>query len=185
VFAQNFIMVLNQVAKNNALLNYQFLPDEKFQDVVDPATQKSMNIKVTRDLYKDGYEICFSADLSFSSRAAKVAESDDALGMVTKGIPPQIASMIFQPTMFAAIARNCFKARGMYDLASMVLSDQEIMAKLQAKQVPPPGAQPPGTPPPGGQPHPTVPTGQPTNTPGVRPPQRPLPGTPTQAAPGQ
>jgi hypothetical protein len=91
--------------------------------------------------------------------------------------------------MFAAIARNCFKARGMYDLAAMVLSDQEIMAKLQAQQ-PPPGGQP-GAPSPGGppggppQPHPAIPTGQPTNTPGVRPPVRPPIGTPTQAAPGQ
>ena len=190
VFAQNFIMVLDQVARNNALLNYQFLPDEELKDVIDPATQQSLQVKVSRDLYRDGYDIIFSADLSFDSRAAKKADADDALGMVTKGIPPQIASMIFPPTMFAALARNCFNARGLYELSAMVLSDQEILAKTQA---PPPGAGPggppqpgkPGAPPPGGpQPHPSAPTGAPTNTPGVRPPQKPPVGVPTQAAPG-
>lgn len=186
VFASNFIMVLDQIAKNNALLNYQFLPDEKLQDVIDPATQKSMQIKVTRDLYKDGYDIVFSADLSFSSRAAKVAESDDALGMTTKGIPPQIASIIFPPTIYSAIARNCFKARGMFDLAGMVLSDEEIMAKVQAQSMPP-GAPPPGGPPqPGKPPAPAIPTGQPTVVPGGHPPQNRIPpGVPTQAAPSQ
>ncbi len=195
VFAQNFLMVLNQVAKNNALLNYQFLPDEHLQDVEDPATQKTTTIKVTRDLYKNGYDITFSADLSFSSRAAKVAEADDALGMVTKGIPPQVATMIFPPTIFAACARQAFKARGMYDLASMVLSDQEIMAKQAQAQGGPPGAPggggppgaPPGAPPqPGKPPAPAVPTGQPHNVPGGQPPQTKLQvGVPTQAAPGK
>jgi hypothetical protein len=195
VFAQNFLMVLNQVAKNNALLNYQFLPDEHLQDVEDPATQKTTTIKVTRDLYKNGYDITFSADLSFSSRAAKVAEADDALGMVTKGIPPQVATMIFPPTIFAACARQAFKARGMYDLASMVLSDQEIMAKQAQAQGGPPGAPggggppgaPPGAPPqPGKPPAPSVPTGQPHNVPGGQPPQTKLQvGVPTQAAPGK
>jgi hypothetical protein len=184
VFASNFIMVLNQVAKNNGLLNYQFLPDSKFQDVMDPATLKSMNIKVTRELYRGSYDITFSADLSFSSRAAKIAECDDALGMVTKGIPAQIASLIFPPTMFAVIAKNCFRARGMYDLAGLVLSDREIMAKVQPAPPGIPGA--PGVPSPGApQPHPSVPSGAPTNTPGVRPPMRPDIGVPTEAAPGQ
>jgi hypothetical protein len=183
VFASNFIMVLNQVAKNNGLLNYQFLPDQKFQDVVDPATEKSINIQVTRELYRDSYDITFSADLSFSSRAAKVAEADDALGMVTKGIPPELTKMIFPPTIFATIARNCFKARGMYDLAGMVLTDEQIMQNLQKQAMQPTQGGPPG---PGGpQPHPSVPTGQPTNTPGVRPPQKPEVGVPSQAAPGQ
>jgi hypothetical protein len=179
--------VLTNVGKNNALLNFMFMPDQMDMDVQDPNTQKAEKITVGRDMYKDSYDILFSADLSFSSRTAKIAEKDDALGMVTKGIPPQIAQLIFPPTMFSAIARECFKARGMYDLAAMVLSDEEIMAKVQAAQQPPgmpPGASPgpPGQP--GQPPHPSVPTGHPTNTPGAQPPQTKLPiGMPTQAAP--
>ena len=187
VHASNFVQVLTNVGKNNALLNFMFMPDQMDMDVQDPNTQKAEKITVGRDMYKDSYDILFSADLSFSSRAAKIAEKDDALGMVTKGIPPQIAQLIFPPTMFSAMARECFKARGMYDLAAMVLSDEEIMAKVQAAQQPPgmpPGASPgpPGQP--GQPPHPSVPTGHPTNTPGAQPPQTKLPiGMPTQAAP--
>ena len=188
VHASNVVMVLTNVGQNNALLNSMFMPDQVNMDVQDPHTNRAESITVGREMYKNRYDILFSADLSFSSRAAKIAEKDDALGMVTKGIPPQIAQLIFPPTMYSAIARACFKARGMYDLAAMVLPDEQIMAKVSA---PPPGAPGgiPGAPggggPPAGQPqHPTVPTGHPTNTPGAQPPQTKLPiGVPTQAAP--
>jgi hypothetical protein len=193
VHAGNVVMVLTNVGQNNALLNFMFMPDSKSMDVQDPHTQTSQQITVTRDMYKDKYDILFSADMSFSSRAAKIAEKDDALGMVTKGIPPQIAQLIFPPTIYAAIARACFKARGMYDLAAMVIPDDQIMAKVSAPPPGMPGATP-GAPSPGGPPlgppgapqHPSVPTGQATNTPGGHPPQTKLPaGMPAQAAPSQ
>ena len=185
VFAANFIACLTQVAKNNALLNSQFLPDDKMMDVADPETQKMIPIRIGRDLYHDDYEVNFSADLSFSSRAAKIAESDDILGMLTKGVPPKLASLILDPKMFSAAVRNCLKARGMYEMLALMPTDEQIDAKVQAMSAPPPGA--PGAPPmPGQMPAPNVPTGQPNNAPGTVPPQTGQPvGVPTEAAPGR
>jgi hypothetical protein len=190
VFAANFILVLSQVAKNNAMLDFQFMHDEQLQDVLDPATQQTQKITIGRDLYKDDFTIIFSADLSFKSRVANIAEKDDVLAMLTKGIPPQIAPMIFKLQIYAEAARNCLRARGEYAMAKMVLTNEEIEAKIAQQQAaPPPGAQPPhpGGPPPNGAPHPpSVPNGQPTTAPGAQPPQHTIPpGTPAQAAQNQ
>jgi len=188
VYASNFLMCLDQVAKNNALLNFMYESDEHLKDVLDPATQQMTQIRIGRDMYRGGFGIIFSADLSFSSRASRIAEADDALGMVTKGIPPQLMTMVCKPQMMAALTRNCLKARGLNDLVGLVYSDQEIEDKINAQAAPPPGA--PGVPPPGGppgqppqMPHPSAPTGQPTATPGTVPPQSRQPvGTPAVAA---
>jgi hypothetical protein len=196
VFAANFILVLSQVAKNNALLNYQFLPDEQLQDVMDPATQQMQQVKIGRDMYKDDFNIIFSADLSFASEAARKAEADDVLGMLTKAIPPQLAPVIVPPTIYAEAVRNCFRARGLYAMASMVYSDEVIQQRFAAQSAPPPGAQPggppapgahPGAPPQAADPHaPSIPTGTPNQAPGAQPPQHTiLPGTPAQAAQNQ
>jgi hypothetical protein len=187
VYASNFLMCLDQVAKNNALLNFMYESDEHLKDVLDPATQQMTQIKISRDMYRGGFGIIFSADLSFSSRAARIAEADDALGMVTKGIPPQLMTLVCKPQMMAALARNCLKARGLNDLVGLVYTDQEIEDKINAQAAaPPPGTPPaqggpPGVPP--QMPHPSAPTGQPTATPGTVPPQsRPPVGTPSAAA---
>jgi hypothetical protein len=162
--------------------------------VPDPATNRPMDIIVGRDLYKETPDILFSADLSFKSRAANIAEKDDALGMLTKGVPPALATLILKPQIFSQAVRQCLLARGMHDLAALVLSDQEIEQKIQqqaqaAAMMPPggPGAAAPGGPKPPGPPMPTpsVPTGAPQRTPGTVPPQsRTEPGVPSQAAPG-
>lgn len=178
------MLALNQVAKNNAALNFQFLPDSKNVDARDPATGKLTPILVTRDMYRDSFDISFSADLSFASRATKVAEADDALGLLTKGLPPQLLTMAFKPGVVAAAAKKCLQARGMFDLAAYALSDAEIeMAQQQqammAAQAGPGG--PPGQP---GMGPPSIPTGQPQMTPGTVEPQSQIPeGTPSQAAP--
>lgn len=171
VLASKFIMCLDQVAKNNALLDYFFLPDEQIQDVVDPVTQKSIPIKIGRSLYQDSFDVIFSADLSFASRQAKISERDDALGLLTKGVPPQIASLIFKPEIFAAAARECLKARGLFELSSYVMSDDEIAQKVAQQSAMPPGMPPGAGPqqPSGGptMPPPKVQTGQKQVVPGV------------------
>ena len=181
VLAGNFMLAMTQIAKNTALLNFQFLPDAQDLDVPNPITDKPEAITVGRDLYKDDLDLTFSADLTFTSRAAKIAEKDDLLGMVTKGIPPQLASMIFGPQLaviVGAIVRDCLVARGAGDIAALMPSAQQIQqaqsAAQQQAQMRPPGA--PGAPPPGGPaPHPSVPTGQPTNTPGAQPQRTQIP----------
>jgi hypothetical protein len=183
VYASNFLMCLDQVAKNNALLNFMYESDEHLKDVLDPATQQMTQIKIGRDMYRGGFGIIFSADLSFSSRAARISEADDALGMVTKGIPPQLKTIVFKPQMISALARNCLKARGLNDLVGMVYTDQEIEDKINAQAAAPPPGMPPSPVGPPQMPHPAVPTGKPTATPGAVPPQsRPPVGTSSAAA---
>jgi hypothetical protein len=187
VIAGNFIRLIAQVAKNNGMLNFQFMQDEKIVSVIDPATQQLFsNLKVTRDLYQDSYDIQFSADMKFESEAAKRASADDVLGMLTKGIPPELATTIFKPQMYAAAARNCLKARGQFEMIQYVKTDEEIDAKLNA---PPPGA-PPGPPMPGQKPSgpvpPSVPSGTTNAAPGAQGPNSHLPHMlPVEAAPAQ
>jgi hypothetical protein len=170
------MVALNQVAKNNGLLNFFFLPEVKEIDARNPANGKLEAITVTRDLYRERYDIIFSADLSFASRATKVAEADDAMALLLKGVPPQVLTLIMRPEGIGAAVRKCLQARGMFDIASYLLSDQEIgqrmMAQQQAAMAGPPGG--PGAPPP------SIPDGQPSNpAPGPQIAQ----GTPAEAAP--
>ena len=179
------MVALNQVAKNNGLLNFFFLPEVKEIDARNPANGNMEAITVTRDMYREKYDVIFSADLSFASRATKVAEADDAMALLIKGVPPQLLSLIMRPEGVGAALRKCLQARGMFDIASYLLSDQEIGQKLmqqqQAAQAPPPGS-PPGAPPAGphGPPPPSIPNGQPSNPP---PGPQIAHGTPAQAAP--
>jgi hypothetical protein len=183
--AGNFVLVLSQIVRNNFLLDSQYMPDEKTMDVIDPMTNKMTPIKVGRDMYKNNYAVSFTSDLSFSSRASKTAEADDVLGMLTKGVPPQLATMSLQAPIYAEAIKRCLMARGMNELVQYVKSDEEIMAAIQQQQaqVPPPGAS-------GAQqganpqmPPPAVPTGQPNSAPGSTPPQfHRGQGVPTQAA---
>lgn len=199
VFAANFVEMLTNVAKNNAMLNFFHLPDYKLVSVLDPQNRQMQNIEVSRDLYRDDYTIMFTADLRFASKAQRIAEQDDVLGMLTKGIPPQIASIIFDgPQIFAEAVRQCLEARGQYGLVKYVLGDAAIAQKIQQQQVQAQGPMPPQGGPPAGGPHPpgmpqpghpmapSVPSGQPNTAPGAQPPPKRIPvGVPVEAAPGQ
>jgi len=182
VFSSKFLQGINNLAKNNARLNYYNLPDSQSVSLVDPRNNAVMNIEVSRELYKDDFVMAWGADLTFTSRSTRVAEADDVLTMLMKGIPPEIAKVIFQGGPFlivAAAVRQCLKARGMYDLASLVLTDQQIQQMVQqlqqqAQQQAMMGMPQPGQPSPGqaarpGAPSPKIPTGQPPTAPGVRP----------------
>jgi hypothetical protein len=174
------MVALNQVAQNNGLLNFFFLPEVKEVDARNPATGALEPITVSRDLYRDRYDIIFSADLSFASRATKVAEADDAMALLLKGVPPQVLTLVIRPEGVGAAIRKCLQARGMFDIASYMYSDQEIGQKMMAQQQAqamasmPPGAQGPGAPPP------SIPDGQPSNP---APGPQIAHGTPAEAAP--
>lgn len=195
-----FVLALSNIARNQALLNSQFLPDYQLVAVIDPETRQTEQIDITRDIYRESYFFNVASDLRFSSRASEIAETDDVLGMLTKGVPPQIASLVLKPEIFAWAIRNCLRARGLPDGVLLVLTDQEIQQKLAeqaqqaaAQQAAMAGAPPPGLPPgrPGPAPQPAmppkaIPTGQPNATPGGQPPQpQRQQGVPTQAHPQQ
>lgn len=191
VFAQNFVEMLTNVAKNNALLNYYNLPDWKLVTVLDPRDRKARELKVERSMYKDDYAITFTADLRFASKAQRIAEADDVLGMLTKGIPPELFTQVFPgPQVIAAAVRKCLSARDQYDLVPYVMDDraiamrmqQQAMAAQQAQMMAGPGG-PPGV---GGPQPPAIPSGKPTTAPGAQPPQNhSQQGVPAEAAPSQ
>jgi len=190
VFAANFVEMLSNIARLNSQLNAQYLPDWKLVSVLDPRLQQMRQIKVGRAMYQDDYQIAFTADLRFASKAQRIAEADDVLGMLTKGIPPQIASIIFQgPQIFAAAVRKCLQARQQYDMLPLVSDDQAIQAKLQQQAMAAQAAaMPPGMPPGqgGGPPPPSVPTGMPNQAPGAQIPQSAVQhGVPAESAPSK
>jgi len=173
------MVALNQVATNNAMLNFQFLPDTRQVDARDPATRKLTPITVTRELYRDSYDVVFSADLSFASRATKVSEADDAMGLLMKGVPPQLLTLVMRPEGVGAALRKCLQARDMFDLASYMLTDDEIGQRMMAQQQASQAGAPPGAPPP------SVPNGQAPGPAQGAPPQPHIArGTPAEAAPG-
>lgn len=194
VFAGNIVEMLTNVIKLNALLNYYYLPDWKIVTVLDPRDRKARELKVTRDLYKDDYAISFTADLRFASKAQRIAEADDVLGMLTKGIPPELFTQVFQgPQVIANAVRKCLQARDMFDLVHYVMDDQAIQQQMMMKQQMaqqqtmmggmPGGPQPGG---PGGPQPPAIPSGKPTTAPGAQPPQNhSQQGVPAEAAPSQ
>jgi hypothetical protein len=189
VFAGNVIEVLGNIIKNNATLNFQFLPDYKLVSVIDPKSNQFMNIEVSRELYRDEYATQFTSDLRFASKAQRIAEADDVLGMLTQGIPPEIAPKIMKLQAMAEAVRSCLRARGVQDMLSYVFTDEQIDQALQeerdaaakkAAMMAPPG--PGGTP---GMPAPSIPTGSPDQTPGVKPPSGVPDGSSAEGAPGQ
>jgi hypothetical protein len=207
VFAGNIVEMLTNLIKVNALLNYYNLPNSKMLVILDPRDRKAHEVTVTRDLYKDDYAVCFSADLRFASKAQRIAEADDVLGMLTKGIPPQLFTQVFDsPKVVANAVRKCLQARDMFDLVPYVMDDQAIDQKTQQQAMaaqqpamaggmpggPPMGpggpGKPPGGPgkPPGGPQPPAIPTGRPTTAPGAQAPMNhSQQGVPAEAAPSQ
>jgi len=194
--ARAFIGALTQVAKNNGRINHFWLPADRTVTIRNPATEQEETIHIGRDMYRDDYDVAFSADMRFISRAAEIGESDDILGMLVKGFPAEIAGLIFKPQIFSEAARMCLKARGASSLLVYVRSDaevdQEVMRRQQAQQqqIPPPPPnstnKKPGPPPMPRPIPPSIPTGAPNATPGMQPPQTQRPvGTPEEAAPGR
>jgi hypothetical protein len=191
IVAQNHIELLSQLIRNNARLNYQFMDEAELYQVLDPRTNKVQRITVKREMYEETFDVTFIADVRFASKAQKIAEWDDVLGMLTKGIPPQLAPMILKPQIFAEVVRGGLKVRGFHSLTQYVNTDEEIEQKLAQPPMPPgmpgPGG-PTGAPPvqPGGAPPPSIPTGAPNMAPGegggrTRPPE----GSPVESGAGQ
>lgn len=166
VSALRYQQFLEQILKNNARLNAAFLPDHEILAVVDHLTGTVQEIEIGRELYERNYKVSFTADTRFSSKAERVAEADQLLGMIA-----QMGQMVpFPPPFIYEAVVKALKARGLYDMVPHLGPRPEA-----PPPPPPPGMGPPGMPPgpPSGPPGP--PQGPP---PGQGPIQGPRPETP-------
>lgn len=159
VLAMNFLEFLSQVMRNNARLNAVFLPDWELVSVVDPRTQQSKDIEVTRALYLDDMEVAFTADTRFSSRAERIAEADQVITLAAQAVPPPLLPMVFKPIFFREAVARALAARGLQEMVQFLKTPEEMaaeeqrqqmMAQMQAQMAPPPGAGGPGGQPPEG-----------------------------------
>ncbi len=107
-FARTF---LKPLLVNNARLNSIFLPDEEIVQVnnhllgIAPET-----LRVGRRLYERDYNVIFTADMRFTTRAQRVAEADDVVGMASAG--PMQGNMPF----LQRALRKALEARGRFDM---------------------------------------------------------------------
>jgi hypothetical protein len=157
-----------QIIKNNAALNAKFLPDEEFFAVQDPDTQQWSMLRMGRKLYERNYLVEFKTDMTFSSKAQRVAEADGMLQLLQA--VPQLTGDL---PIFRYAVGKCLEARGYKDYAQF-LGPQ-----------PPPPQTPFGIPPPpqpGAMPPQGPGAGQPQQ--GALPPgQSPAPGPKGQPSP--
>jgi hypothetical protein len=167
-----------QVMKNNAALNAKFLPEEELIAVQDPDTAQWQMLQMGRKLYERNYLVEFRTDMTFSSKAQRIAEADGILQLIG-GIPPLQTDM---PLIQYAI-RKALEARGYKDYAQFLGPQMPPPQTPLGIQPPaPPGAAPPGAP--AGQAQPgALPPGQ---SPGPAPKGQPSPPAPKPPpAPGE
>lgn len=133
------------IAKNNAKLNYTFLPDEEIIQVNNDRVGHMEELKIGRKLYERNYQIRFTSDLDFATEDQKIAKADEVLQMTT-AVPPLQGN----PRFVYLALKDSLEARGKYDLV------QALGAPPEPPQVPfgtppaPPPGMIPGQPPPGG-----------------------------------
>ena len=139
--AQNYLEMLENVMKNNARLNAVFMEDHEILHVVDPRTLETVEIEVGRGLYREDYQIAFTADTRFTSKAQRIAEADQVLGMFGS-LPPEVASMVFPPSFVYEAVVQSLKARGKHEMISYLGPRPPIPE--QSAAVPP--QAPPGMP---------------------------------------
>lgn len=178
--AKKFCAGVEQVLKNDAELLATFMPEEEFVQVNDhladyrKSTKDQGTIRITREMYRKNYDISFTADLQFSSRAQRIAESDEVLAMVNQVFPPLPPGVPVQDPMAAlryhAVA-DALRSRGKQDMIGIL------------GPVPPAPIDPMGTPivPPPMMGQPVGPDGQPLPPPEGEPPPPGIPGPQPEA----
>lgn len=177
--AKKFVGFLEQLLKNDAELLATFMSDEEFVQVNDfladyrKSTKGQDTIRVTREMYRKNYDVSFTADLQFTSRAQKIAEADEVLAMVMQTLPPPPPGAPI-PDVNAAIRYHAMadvlRVRGKQDMIPLLGPVPPAPAMPMGTPVmpPTPPAPPPGMGPPPG------PGGQQAGPPGPPPPGVPL-----------
>ena len=134
VLARNYLEVVTQVIKNNCHLNYLFMDDYELKSVIDARSGQSVDVELSRKIYRDDFDIAFSADTRFASRSERVTESDQLLGLASQSMPKEVASMVFTPEFFRQAALKSLKARGMYDMLQYISTKESMDQQIQSRQ---------------------------------------------------
>jgi len=147
VLARKMAAPLRQIFLNNAYLNSIFLPESEIVRISD--IEGRPEIQVGRHMYARNYDVEITSDLSFKTRAQKIAEADELAGSVM-GLAATPESPLFGnlAIQYAAI-KGSLEARSRKDLVAMLGAPPPPPAQFGPPQLPPP--TPPGAPP-GGPP---------------------------------
>jgi len=119
--AMKYLDYFANILKNNARLNYHFMPDEEAIQVLDHFSEiRSATldengmprpvVHIGRELYRRNYKVSFTADVSFAPQAQRISEADELVAM---GQTPALAGNI--PFNYHAYA-NALKARRKHDM---------------------------------------------------------------------
>jgi len=152
-YSSKFVEFFEWICKNNAALNFQYLPDHEIVMVNDHELQIPEPITISNELYARNYDVEIRSDLQFSTKAQKIAEADELVQM-PQAIPALQTNLLFQ----YKAAVKALRARGEYE-----------MVEALGKPPPDPGTfgqammGPPGPPGPGEEVPPSVPEGGPVN----------------------
>lgn len=186
---------LEQILKNNALLNSVYLRDEEFFHIAlqsgspfwgqttsgeapppQPAGQQQSpmlgQFAIGRKMYERNYHVEIRSDLRFVTQSQKIQEADELVTMGLK-IPMLAQNPIYQ---YHAV-RKALMARGQNEMVA-ALGPPPTPQTMQQPGMPQPGAPPPGMP---QQPHP--PQQPPQQPPHPQPPPQQN-GQPPQGVPG-
>lgn len=176
VIGRRFAKVVRQLLKNNATLNSVFCKDEEIIEVTRGATATMQQVRVTREMYQQGYRVEVSSKMDFSGEAEKQEHADQILQMTT-AFPPLLNNLPY----FQQAVMGSLKARKRRDLIAYLgplLPPPETPMNLPPP--PPPGMEgmmgpPPGGPPPRGGPPPPGGGGAPPKGPKPEPPPPDMP----------
>lgn len=170
VVTRKFGDVLENVLKNNAELNSQFLSDDEIINISDqrPAPRQ---IRVSRRLYQRDYKVEIRADMRFATQPQRISEADEIVQMAMQN--PLLQQ---NPRFLWMATKKALEARGRHDMVAMMGEPPP-----PPQPPPPPGmGPPPGMAPPG----PPGPHGPPPGPPGPHGgPPGPSPGPPTHGPP--
>lgn len=132
------VTALSQIARNNALLNSMFMPDEE----VFRVTGNNKAQRIHKSLYQRDYRTSFTADMRFIGQSQRTAEADELVQMATS--LPQLAT---NPEYMYAVVSAALIARGKSDLvAKMGPPPPPTQIPFGTPPPPPPGAPPQGPP---------------------------------------
>lgn len=147
MYAETF---LKPILKNNAHLNSVFLADEEIVAVNNKLIGHVEELKIGRKMYERDYRTQIIADMTFATRAQRIAEADEVLQLIAQ-LPPLQNDIPLQ--QYAV--RKCFEARGDFNYVPFIGPQQ------------PPPETPFGLPPPAPEPEPGMPPeGEPQPQPG-------------------
>jgi hypothetical protein len=144
---------VEQILRNNALLNSFYLRDEEIAMVANDKLGQMQEIRVSRQLYERNYSVKIMADLRFTSTAQRIAEADEIVEFSLK-----VPILAQNPDFQWVATKEALEARGKSHLVqfmgplpsqaykqALAQWEQAAMQAAAQGQPPPPKPLPPGT----------------------------------------